>query len=134
MESMSKNNTSRFALTATLITGLVSLPAIAADQLNAAQLKEMFSDKTVSGVSADNKPMTTYFSADGKLIQKSASGEKKQGSWRVDNKGQQCITWSGSAEVCSTVVARGDGTYQRMVGDKATVTIQKMRQGNLLDE
>jgi hypothetical protein len=131
---MNKKNTARIALAAVLASGLVSLTATAADQLNAAQLKDMFNDKTVSAVTADNKPQTTYFSPDGKIIQKTPTGEKKQGTWSVNDKGQQCITWSGAAEVCSTVVARGDGTYQRMVGDKATVTIQKMRQGNLLDE
>lgn len=131
---MNKYNAPRLALAAALVAGLVSLNATAADPLTAAQLKEMFSDKTVSAINAENKPQTTYFSADGKTIQKTASGEKKQGSWRVDGKGLQCITWSGSAEVCSTVVARGDGTFQRLVGDKATVTIQKMRKGNLLDE
>ena len=131
---MIKINTARIALAAAIVTGLVSLTATAAGPLNAAQLKDMFSDQTVSAISAENKPQTTYFSADGKTIQKTADGKKKEGSWRVDGKGLQCITWSGSAEVCSTVVARGDGTYQRMVGDKATVTIQKMRKGNLLDE
>jgi len=131
---MIKINTPRIALAAVIVSGFVSLTATAADPLNAAQLKEMFSDKTVSAINAENKQQNTYFSADGKMIQKAASGEKKQGSWRVDGQGRQCITWSGSAEVCSTVVARGDGTYQRLVGDKATVTIQKLRQGNLLDE
>ena len=131
---MQKKYSPRIVLAAAVVTGLVALNTTAADQLTAAQLKDMFSDKTVSAINAENKPQITYFSADGKMIQKTASGEKKQGSWRVDGKGQQCITWSGSAEVCSVVVSRGDGTYQRLVGDKATVTIQKMRQGNLLDE
>ena len=133
---MIKINTSRIALAAIFATGLVSLTATAAEALTAAQLKEMFSDQTISAVNhaTGGKAQSTYFSADGKTIQKAADGKKKEGSWRVDGKGQQCITWSGSAEVCSTVVARGDGTYQRMVGDKATVTIQKMRKGNLLDE
>ena len=133
---MNKHNAPRLALAAALVAGLVSLHATAADPLTAAQLKDMFSDKTISAINhaAGDKPQNTYFSADGKTIQKTADGKKKAGTWRVDNKSQQCITWSGSAEVCSTVVARGDGTYQRLVGDKATVTIQKMRQGNLLDE
>lgn len=133
---MIKINTARIALAAVIVTGLVSLTATAAGPLNAAQLKDMFSDQTVSAVNhaGGDKLQNTYFSADGKAIQKTADGKKKEGSWRVDGKGLQCITWSGSAEVCSTVVARGDGTYQRMVGDKATVTIQKMRKGNLLDE
>jgi len=131
---MKKNHSSRIALAAAMATALVALNATAADQLNAAQLKEMFSDKTVSATNAENKPQTTYFSADGKIIQKTPTGEKKQGTWSVNSKGEQCIAWSGAAEICSTVVARGDGTYQRMVGDKAVVTIQKMRQGNLLDE
>ncbi len=133
---MKKIHSPRIALAAAIITGLVSLHATAAEPLTAAQLKDMFSDKTISAINhaAGDKPQNTYFSADGKTIQKTADGKKKEGSWRVDGKGQQCITWSGSAEVCSTVVARGDGTYQRLVGDKATVTIQKMRKGNLLDE
>jgi len=133
---MQKNHSPRIVLAAAAVAGLVSLSASAADRLNAAQLKDMFSDKTVSAINHNDgdKPQATYFSADGKMIQKTASGEKKQGSWRVDGKGQQCITWSGADEICSVVVSRGDGTYQRLVGDKATVTIQKMRKGNLLDE
>jgi len=131
---MNKNNPPRTALVTAIVSGFVALNAAAAEQLSGAQLKDMFSDKTVSATTAQNKTQNTYFSADGKMVQKAANGEKKQGVWRVDAKGQQCITWTGSAEVCSTVVARGDGTYQRLVGDKAVVTIQKMRQGNLLDE
>jgi hypothetical protein len=133
---MQKKYSPRIVLAAAIVTGLVALTTTAADQLTGAQLKDMFSDKTVSAINhnAGDKLQSTYFSADGKMIQKTASGEKKQGSWRVDGKGQQCITWSGADEICSVVVSRGDGTYQRLVGDKATVTIQKMRKGNLLDE
>lgn len=131
---MKQNHSLRIALAAAIITGLVSLNATAADPLNAAQLKEMFSDKTISATNAENKPQTTYFSVDGKTIQKTADGKKKEGIWRVDGKGLQCITWPGSAEVCSTVVARGDGTFERLVDNKVTVTIQKARKGNLLDE
>ena len=132
---MTTNKAPHLALAAA-VAALVSLNAAAADPLNAAQLKEMFSDKTISAINhaTGGKSQITYFSADGKTIQKAADGKKKEGNWRVDDKGQQCITWSGAAEVCSTIVARGDGTYQRLVGDKATVTIQKMRSGNLLDE
>ena len=133
---MNTNNAPRITLAVAIVAGFVSLNAAAAEPIKAVQLKTMFSDQTVSAINhaTGDKLQATYFAADGKALQKAADGKKKEGSWRVDNKDQQCITWSGSAEVCSTVVARGDGTYQRMVGDKATVTIQKMRKGNLLDE
>ncbi len=123
-------------LAAVLTAGLAALDAGADQPLNAAQLKEMFSGKTISAINhaAGDKPQSTYFAPDGTVTQKTPSGGKQQGSWRVTDQGQQCIAWAGGKEVCSTVSARGDGTYQRMVGDKATVTIQKMRAGNLLDE
>jgi len=123
-------------LAAVFTTSLVALDAGADQQLNAAQLKEMFSDKTISAINhaAGDKPQSTYFAPNGTVTQKTPTGSKKQGNWRVTDQGQQCIAWAGEKEVCSTVTARGDGTYQRMVGDKATVTIQKMRAGNLLDE
>jgi hypothetical protein len=119
---------------AAVTAAVVALPVHADQSLNAAQLKQTFSNKTVSGSSNNGGALLTYFSADGKLTQKAANGELKQGTWRVTDQGQQCITWAGQKEACSTVVARGDGTYQRFVGDKATVTIHKMRDGNLLNQ
>lgn len=129
---MNLRHTTRFALVA---AAAVSFSAIAAGELSSTQLKEQFSNKTIDAVNkATGKPQSTYFSADGKISQKTADGKLKQGTWKVSDKNQQCITWAGEKEVCSTVTAKGDGTYDRMVGDKATVTIQKMRDGNLLDK
>lgn len=122
-------------LLATLTLGTLSFQAGAAESLNAAQLKEMFTNKTIDAVNIEKgSKQSTYFSADGKSIQKTADGKQKQGTWLVNDKGQQCITWAGEKEICSTVSAKGDGTFNRIVGDKATVTIQKMRDGNQLDK
>ena len=129
-------HTTPFLLISALTAGLLALPVSAGEALNAAQLKEMFNNKTITAQNpaAGNKTQLTYFAADGKIVQKTPTGEKKEGTWRLTDNGQQCITWAGQGEVCSTVVSRGDGTYQRMVGEKATVLIQKSRAGNLLDE
>jgi hypothetical protein len=134
---MPRRNTSCLALAAVIATGLAALDASAADQrLNAAQVKEAFSGKTVDAINhaAGNKSQTTYFAPDGKMTQKTASGERKQGTWRVDDQGRHCVTWTGQSEACNVIVSRGDGTYQRLTGDKATVTIQQMRAGDLLDQ
>lgn len=129
---MNLRHASRLALAATVA---VSFSAMAAGELSSAQLKEQFNNKTIDAVNkATGKPQTTYFAADGKISQKTADGKLKQGTWLVNNKNQQCITWAGEKEVCSTVSAKGDGTYDRIVGDKAVITIQKMRDGNLLDK
>ncbi|HCU54281.1 MAG TPA: hypothetical protein DIC36_08405 [Gammaproteobacteria bacterium] len=133
---MYRNNSFRVVLAAVAAAGLVSMETMAGETLNSKQIKEMFADKTIDAVNhvQGGKSQLTYFSADGKIAQKAPSGEKREGSWRVSDKNQQCITWSGQKEVCSSLQARGDGTYDRIVGDKAVVTIQKMRDGNLLDK
>jgi len=117
-------------------TSLIAVQAMAADALTSAQIKEKFSNKTIDAVNhaKGGKSQLTYFSADGKITQKMPDGKMRAGTWRVSDKNQQCITWSGAKEVCSTLQARSDGGLDRIVGDKAVVTIQKMRDGNLLDK
>jgi methionine-rich copper-binding protein CopC len=128
---MNLRHTTRIVLAA---AAAVSFSAIAAGELTSTQLKDMFTNKTVDAVNIEKgSKQSTFFAADGKLTQK-AGDKMKQGSWRVNDKNQQCITWAGESEVCSSISAKGDGTYDRIVGDKATVTIQKMRDGNLLDK
>jgi len=124
------------SLLAALVAGTLSFPAMADQAMTAAQLKEAFSNKTITAVNHNkgNKSQLTYFAADGKVTQKTTEGKLKQGTWRVSEPNQQCIAWEGQKEVCSTVTAKGDGTYQRTIGAKAAVTIQNMRTGNLLNE
>jgi len=115
---------------------LVAIQVGAADALTSAQIKEKFSNKTIDAVNhaKGGKSQLTYFSADGKITQKMPDGKMRAGTWRVSDNNQQCITWSGNKEVCSTLQARSDGGLDRIVNNKAVVTIQKMRDGNLLDK
>ena len=111
-----------------------ALTCLAADALNAAQLKELYGGgKTfeatgvVSGISFSN-----YLSPDGRIYQVTKSGEKKKGTWRVNDAGTHCVQWDGEKELCHTVVAQGDGTYKRYAGDKHMVTIHKVMPGDPL--
>jgi hypothetical protein len=131
---MSRFSIRCIAAAAAMAASLVPLCAISQDQLDADQLKTLFSDKTVVGINhgAGNKLQKTYFSAGGTMIQIATNGETKRGSWRVNDSNQHCVTWAGASEVCAVIVSRGDGTYQRLVGGKAAVTIQKVSAGNTL--
>jgi len=130
---MNFRHTSRLALAATVA---ISFSAMAAGELTSAEIKDKFSNKTIDAVNhaKGGKSQLTYFSAGGQITQKMPNGKTRSGTWRVSDKNQQCITWSGDKEVCSTLQARSDGGIDRIVGDKAVVTIQKMRDGNLLDK
>ena len=108
-----------------------SLACLAADALNAEQLKALYSGKTVEATNmTNNVSFTNYLSPDGRVAQVTKSGAKKKGTWRVDDSGKHCVQWEGDKEFCHTVVPQGDGTYKRYAGDKHVVTVHKVTDGN----
>jgi len=111
-----------------------TLTCLAADALNAAQLKELYGGgKTIEATGvASGVSFSNYLSLDGRIVQVTKSGEMKKGTWRVDDAGTHCVQWEGEKEFCHKVVAQGDGTYKRYAGDKHVVTIHKFMQGNPL--
>jgi hypothetical protein len=128
---MSGNPSTLFALA--LLAATSSLDGLAADALNASQLKSLYSGKTVEATNvATGVSFTNYFSPDGRIAQVTKGSEKKKGTWRVDDAGTHCIQWEGQKEFCHTVVPQGDGTYKRFAGDKHMVTIHKIVDGNPL--
>jgi hypothetical protein len=128
---MSRHKSSLHALA--ILAASASLACFGADALNASQLKAMYSGKTFEATSqVNNVSFTNYFSPDGRVAQVSEKGDKKSGSWRVDESGKHCVHWDGDKEFCHTVVPQGDGTYKRYAGDKHVVTIHKVTDGNPL--
>jgi len=111
-----------------------SLACLAADALDASQLQSLYSGKTFESTNLVNGvSFTNYFSPDGHVAMLTKSGDRKKGTWRVDQAGTHCVTWEGEKELCHKVVPQGDGTYKRYAGDKHVVTIHKVVDGNPLN-
>ena len=128
---MSRNPSTLLALA--LLAATSSLDGLAADALNASQLKSLYSGKTVEATNMTNGvSFTNYLSPDGRVAQVTKDGEKKKGTWRVDDGGTHCVQWEGQKEFCHKVVPQADGTYRRYAGDKHVVTIHKIVDGNPL--
>jgi len=95
-------------------------PLFAFGALTAGEVRSLFSGKTVEGefregskkhsepdgVSTFYESFVMYFSEDGAV--RSIRGEiKKTGKWRVDEKGNHCVQWTGKKEACAPIVKEG---------------------------
>jgi len=107
----------------TLFSSLLTVfagPLLAFGSLSAEEVRSLFSGQTAagefregsrkhidpSGVSTFYEPFVMYFSADGTV--RSIRGEKKKaGKWRVDEKGNHCVQWTGKKEGCAPIVKEG---------------------------
>ena len=97
-----------------------SSPLLAFGKLSAEEVRALFSGKTVEGefregsnkridpdgVSTFYEPFVMYFSADGS-VRSIRGGVKKKGNWRVDEKGNHCVQWSGKKEGCAPINKEG---------------------------
>ncbi len=96
--------------------------AHAGDFLSSDEVKSIYSGKTANGVHLKKDfSYVAYFSPNGTFTQKKDNGDIKKGTWSVDNKGRQCISWDGSGITkCFPLVNNGDGSYTKvkLKGDK----------------
>ena len=116
--------------------------------LSAEEVRALFSGQTVegefregskkhidpSGINTFYEPFVMYFSADGAV--RSIRGDvKKAGKWRVDEKGNHCVKWTGKKEGCAPITKEGRvyKKYKRR-GEGSRIkwvkTFTKFRPGN----
>lgn len=125
--------TSRLSLALAALSIGLSAQCLAADPLDAQQVKALLSNKTLEATNeVRNVPLLTYFAADGQGAQRVGGGaaRPRAGKWRVDDKGRHCVKWEGQEETCHAIVPQGDGTYRRYDDSRHVVTIHKIHDGN----
>ena len=95
-----------------MIAMMFAVAANAGERLNAAQLKEYFTDQTISGEHNKLGSVKTYYGADGKVRSVSDDGERK-GKWWIDEDfNLRCIRWEHkNKNFCHYVEKNADGTH-----------------------
>ena len=109
---------------AVAVAGLFWMSAFAqaGETLDAAAVKALITDKTVTGVrTSDGATLKNYFSPDGKVYRLEA-GQVAEGTWKVNDDGTQCV--DGIQGGCAKIISNGDGTYDRNQ-DKSGKTLLK---------
>jgi hypothetical protein len=101
---------------ALIISGAVS----AAEPMSADAVKRLLTNNTTNCRNLEkNREFINYYRDDGAVVKLTSVGEKQLGKWRVADNGQHCVDWGGEeGECCFPVIDLGNGTYQKMEGDR----------------
>ena len=126
-------------LLVSLNTSLAADPQefLPAGTLNAEQLVELFSGKTVESVTAVRERVSlTYYAPNGNLLQ-SRKGLTRTGRWRVTDDARICLQMEDLPEKCRIIVNES-GIYKKYIVKKSgqhqhSVTYRSFREGNLLE-
>jgi hypothetical protein len=110
----------------------ISGTAWAAAPLTADQVKSLIAGNSAAGFAdALGKNYTAYYSPDGKLIQLLEGKPRRQGTWKITEKGDFCTQFPAEQERCTKVVPAENGQYQRVKDDgMVTNTFKKFYKGN----
>jgi hypothetical protein len=123
------------------------ISALAGDELSATEVTKLFSGKTVEGVMAKKsksgklKPYDAYFNSNGTIQAKHWYGKKhltwkkRNGKWRIDDKGRICIEWEDrDKETCMVIEKEGEVYRQYKINKngsrKHVATFEKFTDGN----
>jgi hypothetical protein len=113
-----------------ILAGLIffgGISVLAGDQLSATEVTKLFSGKTVEGVitkkskskSGKLKPYDAYFNPNGTIKAKHWYGKKRlqwkkrNGKWRIDDKGRICIEWKDRDKETCTVIEKDGEVYRQ---------------------
>lgn len=106
----------------------------AGERLTNDELKEFYTDKTLTGVHFKLGPGKTYFGADGSAHSKADSGNERIGKWWIDeDSNKRCIRWNGkNKDFCHYTERNDDGSHTLIHGKngKRLVEIEKAESGN----
>ena len=104
--------------------------------LNANDVLELFSDKTVESVTAvRGRTSISYYAPNGEVRQQ-RKGVTRTGKWRVLDNGRMCLQMDGLPEKCRIIVNE-NGIYKKYIVKKSgehqhSVTYRSFRDGNPL--
>lgn len=113
--------------------GTLTLPA---GTLNAAEITELFSDKTVYSVTVvQGRRSVSYYAPDGEIRQM-RTGVKRTGRWRITKDDRLCLQMEDLPEKCRIIVAENGG-YKKYIVKKngkhqPTVSYLRFQEGNSL--
>ena len=94
----------------------------------------LFNNMTFDGHNEKkDRDFKVFSGPDGQHIIHSASGKVKERFWRINDKGEHCVTRKqGANKNCAAVVDQGDGVYHKVKGGQHTHTLSNFRAGNNL--
>jgi hypothetical protein len=101
--------------------------------LTEAQIRKLFSNKTVKGIhNSSGSKFKRYFGENGYLAESRSGKEKRTGHWSASNEGL-CLSWEDGQEKCRELIKEG-GVVKQYKSDesgekKLTVTYQKFKDG-----
>jgi hypothetical protein len=116
-----------------ILTCAFSGDLFADEQVSADAIKRLLTNNTINCKNLQKNITSKIYSRDdGSATRLSSDGKKMQGHWRVTDNGQHCVDW-GEHERCTPVVDQGNGTYQKIEGDKprAEFTVAEGNPNNL---
>ena len=110
--------------------------AHAGEQLSSDALKELLTDKTVTGEHFRHGLTKTYYGTDGSVQSESDSGKQRVGKWWIDeDSNKRCIRWDHkNKDFCHYIEKNGDGSYTIIHGKKGKrlVEIKSLQEGKHL--
>ena len=123
------------------ISGYATTPhggELAANDLSTAETTKLFSGKTVEGTQVKKGySFKAYFDPNGTIRVVYDNGGKRQGKWRVDNKGRKCIQWEvfGNKKEMCQIIVNDEGVYKEINLTKKgrrihVVTFKEFTEGN----
>lgn len=112
---------------------LIASPVVADDELNADEIKALFTNKTFDIHNVENdKNLKGYDSEDGThLVYIPWKDKTSKRKWWVDGN-MHCTSHPKRGDNCKTMKHTGDGVYHGFSDGKHTHTLSNFRDGNQL--
>ena len=107
-----------------------SLALAEGKQLNAIEIKTLFTGKTFNGHNVPkDRNYTAYSKGDGMMVHRNAK-RTKEVAWTITEDGKHCVKFKSN--YCGTIISMGGGIYHKMRDGSHINTLTNFRDGNKL--
>jgi len=111
-----------------LVVGVIGAcsSVYAGERLSNEEMKEFFTDKTLSGVHHKLGPGRSYWGADGNVRSESDSGKVRVGKWWIDeSRNLRCLRWNTkNKDFCHYIERNSDGSHTLVHGNKGKKLVE----------
>lgn len=116
-----------------LATVMLASPVFASQELNADEVKALFSNKTFDIVNVEkNKELKGYDSEDGRhFVYIPWKNKVSKRKWLMDGN-MHCTSHPKRGDICKVIKPVGDGVYHGYSDGKHTHTLSNFQEGNQL--